>query len=78
MLPVARHGVGRQGDDWGMNACVLFGSPDPGGGFQAVHLRHLHVHENQVESALAMYVNGFLAAGSKARLMAEFAQQSQR
>ena len=45
------HGVGCQGDDGGV-AVVYRGPfllPDRGGGGEAVHLRHLTIHQNQVE-----------------------------
>ena len=49
-LAVALHGVGRHGDDRDvLTARGPLALADRGGGLEAVHLRHLHVHEDQVE-----------------------------
>ena len=48
-LAVALHGVGRQGEDRYVPFASRFAQPDRLNRFEAVHLRHLHVHENDVE-----------------------------
>ena len=48
-LAVPLHGVGGQGDDREVRPRAPLGLPDRGGRLEAVHLGHLHVHQDQVE-----------------------------
>lgn len=49
-FPVADHGIGRQGHDGNPGPVGEPGvGPDDPGRLEAVHVRHLHIHENQVE-----------------------------
>ena len=52
-LAVALHGVGRQGDDRDVPAGRRSRRADGGGRLEAVHLGHLHVHQDQVERLAA-------------------------
>src|SRR3954469_14693212 len=47
LVAVLGHGVGGEGNDGGLEALGAEG----GGGLVAIHLGHLHVHEDQVEGA---------------------------
>ncbi len=50
---VARHVAGRHGDDRHAPAGGLLGVPDFDGRLQAVHIRHLDIHQDEVEPAIA-------------------------
>ena len=61
-LAVALHGVGCHGD----NAWALFAGPplmNGARGFQAVHFRHLHVHQNYVIALALRGLQDFQAVG---------------
>ena len=49
---IALHGVGGYGNNRYVGTGHTFLRPDGGGSFQAVHLRHLHVHEHQIKGLL--------------------------
>lgn len=49
---VAFHGVRGERDDGLMPVRGAFKPANRGGGFEPVHLRHLNVHQNQIESFL--------------------------
>ena len=51
---------------------------DVAGRFQAVHQRHLHVHQHAVEGGLAQQVERFLAVGRQAHRRAHVFQHLQR
>src|SRR6185436_4722447 len=52
LLGLVAHGVGGQGQDWGARAAgdQLAFANDPGGG-DAVHFRHLDIHQDDVPAA---------------------------
>ena len=61
VLAVARHGVGRHGDDvWAFGGVARTDLP---GRFQAVHLRHLHVHQDDIIGGGGEGLEGFVAVG---------------
>jgi hypothetical protein len=52
-IPIANHRVRRHRHDGGMLTCSLLGLTDADRRFKAVHLGHLHIHEDQIECLLA-------------------------
>ena len=60
-LSVARHRVRRDRDDRRRRVGSAGLAADGGGGFIAVHARHLHVHENHVEAAGLGHAHGLVA-----------------
>ena len=62
-LAVVGQGVGGHGHDGDMPAPALLLLANPPRGLKAVHLRHLHVHENDVEAVLRKPRENFLAVG---------------
>ena len=65
---VALHGVRGHGDDWNMvqgaSSGRAFAAADFGGGLEAVHIRHLYVHQDEVEALSRPGLHGFAAVGS--------------
>ena len=59
-IPVALHRMGRHGDDR-HPAAAVFALADGSRGFQAVHARHLHVHQDHVVAVLLGQVDCLLA-----------------
>src|ERR1035441_3366857 len=51
-LVVALHGVRGHSDDGLVPAGAALGLADRGGGFEAIHLWHLYIHQHQVERLL--------------------------
>jgi len=62
-LLVALDRVGCHGDDRQVPAGVLFSSPYGGGGLEPIHLRHLHVHQHDIEAFLIEGGEGFALVG---------------
>ena len=58
---VAGHGVGRHRHDADALAGILFAAADFLGGLEPVHLRHLHIHENDVEARCGPNLQCFAA-----------------
>src|SRR5580704_5154374 len=46
---IAIHGAGGHGDDRDVSATGTFTRSNGGGGFETIHLGHLHIHEDEVE-----------------------------
>ena len=55
---VAFHGVGGHGDDRQVSAGGLLPRADDPGGLETIHVGHLHIHQDQIESAGARLVQG--------------------
>src|SRR6185369_8087757 len=51
-LPVTPHGMGGHGNDRYMLFGMFFALANHSGSFQPVHLRHLNIHQHEVERAL--------------------------
>ena len=49
VFAIAAHRVSGHGDDRRVAARRAFGLADAGGGFKAVHLRHLQIHQDEIE-----------------------------
>ncbi|OEZ52482.1 hypothetical protein DUGA6_61160 [Duganella sp. HH105] len=79
-LAVRRQHAGRHGDDGdGRRAARLLAGADGARGRQAVHLRHLHVHQDQVVAALVRHAQrGGAVAGPLQRVAALVHQQGQQ
>src|SRR5665213_3110330 len=63
-FPVTMHGVSGHRDDRDMRARGFFLGANGGGGVEAAHDRHLHVHEHDIEMAGAGLIAAFLSAAS--------------
>ncbi|PMQ16548.1 hypothetical protein JaAD80_10195 [Janthinobacterium sp. AD80] len=76
--PVLLQHAGRQGDD-GRRLQALFAlvHADQARRFQAVHARHLHVHQDDIETALGKFAHGALAIAGGDHLVASRAQADQ-
>jgi len=63
--------VSRHGNDGSAAWFSGFGFPDGRGGLKAIHSRHLHVHENQIEGFPAGCIGGNLPiSGNQHRVSA--------
>ncbi len=60
-LPIALDGVGSHRDDRDVPACPPLSLADAGRRLEAIHLGHLHVHQDQVEGLLLPGGEGLLA-----------------
>ena len=67
------HGVRRHGDD--RHVGIAFRGADGHGRFEAIHFRHLYVHQDQVEGLREEGVVSFFAVVGDDHLMAAFLQQ---
>jgi hypothetical protein len=77
-LAIALHGVGRHGDDGHMFARLpLALSQQPRGG-EAVQLRHLHVHQHEVEGFAGECVQRFAAVVRNDGVVAQAFEQLER
>ena len=70
MLAVPLHGVGRHGDDIVAAGAAPVMTQAPGR-FQAIHLRHLHVHQHDVVRLALEGLQGFDAVGGHIRPVAQ-------
>ena len=73
-VPVARHRAGREGDDWNPWMRRL---ADAAGRFEAVHHRHLAVHQHQIVSAMLHRFDGFGAIGDRVGFVSQLLQLRQ-
>ena len=73
-LPVALHGVGGHGDDRGMGHACRFPFADHGGGLEAAHHRHLHVHQDDVEAACRVERQRLLTVVGHLHVVAQLGQ----
>src|SRR5580704_1682620 len=74
-VPVTFHGVSGQSDDRLMQPAVFLLFPNGCSGLHSVHLRHLHVHENQIELLLFQRVQRFPAVAGYRHPMSSLLQQ---
>jgi hypothetical protein len=70
MLAVTIQRMGSERNDRHMSASLLFLTTDFSGGFQSIHLGHLHVHEDHVEMIRLHRGNRLLAVESYLDTMA--------
>ena len=68
----------RHGDDAGVAAGVLLARADGRRGFESTHLRHLNVHQHQIERLAPERVERFAAVVDDGDLVAAPRQQSLR
>ena len=73
---VALQGVGGHGDDRGMGAGGRLAGADGGGRLEAVHLRHLHVHQHGIERPAVQGRQRLAAVAGDHDLMALLLQQA--
>jgi len=73
---VAFHRVRRQRHNWHVDACRFFCLPNGCSGLQTIHLRHLHIHENEVEYAGRNGGDGFAPINDADRRMTAFREES--
>lgn len=73
---VAGHGVGSHGDDGHADADTALQSADRGSGFEAVHIRHLDVHNDDVEGTVLQGGEGLAAIVGNCHLVALFFKQA--
>src|SRR5262249_47069225 len=76
-LAVAAHRAGRDGHD-GHSACAVLESRDLLDGFEAVHLRHVDIHENEVPLLQSEQVDRDATVLGQTRLVAVFLEQARR
>ncbi len=54
------------------SASVSFPFPYDFGGLNAIHFRHLHIHEDQIKIAFLVQIHGFLAINRHVNLVTHF------
>lgn len=54
-------GIGGEGNDGQVGKWRL--CPNPPGGFMAIHPRHTHIHEHQIETLLVKLLDSFRTTG---------------
>ena len=74
ILAVFAGGVGRYRDDDGL---CCFVCADKSGGFQAVHLGHLDIHEHEVIVVLFQLFEDFFAIGGHAWVVTHFIEDDE-
>ncbi len=77
-IAVARHCVCRHRDDAQMSTACLFARTDLGRRLEAVHDRHLNVHQHNVEGAVCNRRDRRLAVADDRDIVSPFAQQPAR
>ncbi len=77
-LTVAFHGMSRQRNDRQVRSAGAFFLAKCGGGFEPVHLRHLHIHQHEVKAFLLDGLERFASIGRQDNLVSPLFEQPHR
>ena len=75
---IAAHGVRRHRDDADVPPALALQQPDGGGCFEAVHVRHLDVHEHEIERTVFHRGQRLASIADDGHQVAAFGQQTLR